>query len=131
MSRALLRLLALKHPVSPPHTRLLNPQLSISGDGMLNEIMAGIWERPDRDAVLRQVIIAVFPAGTGNGLAMSLGLRAGPALAGEIARALQRSWCTPMDLQEAVINGRTHVAMLSTSWGFVAGASAAPLSQRI
>jgi diacylglycerol kinase family enzyme len=102
-------------PPTPP------PQLTVSGDGMLNEVVAGVWERPDRDEVLRTVVVAVYPAGTGNGLATSLGWPPGPALAQGMAAALQQATCTPLDVQEVVIG--THPArpaLLSTAWGFVA-----------
>ena len=94
----------------------------MSGDGMLNEIINGIWDRPDRAEVLKRVLVAIYPAGTGNGLATSVGLRRHACLADELAGSVQRSWCTPMDLLEATVSGRVHIATLSVCWGFIAGA---------
>jgi len=46
--------------------------VTISGDGLLNEIFNGICSRPDRATVVAQVPLGIIPGGSGNGLAASL-----------------------------------------------------------
>lgn len=43
-----------------------------SGDGILFEIINGIFERPDWETVINEISLGVIPCGSGNGLAKSV-----------------------------------------------------------
>ena len=46
--------------------------VSVSGDGLLHEIINGVMSREDRDEFMQKVAIGVVPAGTSNGLFVSM-----------------------------------------------------------
>ena len=46
--------------------------ISVSGDGVIHEIVNGIMAREDRDQFLESVTLGFIPAGTGNGLVTSI-----------------------------------------------------------
>ncbi|KAH3767619.1 beta-D-xylosidase 2 [Pelomyxa schiedti] len=46
--------------------------ITVGGDGMLSEVINGIMDRSDWKIALQRTPVGVIPAGTGNGLAMSL-----------------------------------------------------------
>lgn len=88
--------------------------LAISGDGLLFELVNGLLHRPDREAA-QQLPLAIVPAGTGNGLALSLGYT-GPMDA--IQRIVFGS-CIPMDVASCLQpNMKEPVySFLSQTWG--------------
>ena len=46
--------------------------ISVSGDGLIHEIINGIMCRPDREEFLKFVTLGIIPAGTSNGLFVSM-----------------------------------------------------------
>ena len=46
--------------------------VSVSGDGLIHEIINGIMSRPDREDFLKFVTLGIIPAGTSNGLFVSM-----------------------------------------------------------
>lgn len=46
--------------------------VSISGDGLIHEIVNGIMSRPDREMFMRRTTLGFIPAGTGNGLVAAI-----------------------------------------------------------
>lgn len=49
-----------------------NAILSIGGDGIVFEVINGIFERPDWADVLQNLPLGIIPCGSGNGLAKSI-----------------------------------------------------------
>jgi len=47
--------------------------VTVSGDGLLHEVIQGLMQRPDAAEAIRRVHLGVIPAGSGNGLAAALG----------------------------------------------------------
>jgi sphingosine kinase len=93
--------------------------VSVSGDGLLSEIMNGLARRPD-SALALHTPVSIVPGGTGNGLAASLGMFSPYEATLRLLRGLYR----PLDLirvrQEST--GAEMVAFLQVSWGFVSDA---------
>lgn len=46
--------------------------LFFSGDGILFEVINGIFERPDWETVISEISFGIIPCGSGNGLAKSI-----------------------------------------------------------
>lgn len=46
--------------------------VSVSGDGLLHEIINGIMSRPDFDTIRDKITVGGIPGGTGNGLIKTL-----------------------------------------------------------
>jgi diacylglycerol kinase family enzyme len=68
--------------------------VTISGDGLFHEVMNGLGARPDAATALR-FPVGIIPAGSGNGLAASLGWNRDVVKA---ALHITRGLCRPMDL---------------------------------
>ena len=91
----------------------------VSGDGLLFEVIQGLFQRPDWQAVIKDLPIAIIPGGTGNGLAKTLA-----HLNGEEFNCLNsclniiKAEPKPMDLVR-ITNGTTlYYSFLSIGWGF-------------
>jgi sphingosine kinase len=88
---------------------------TISGDGLLNEVIQGLMERPD-SAKARRIPLAVIPAGSGNGLAVSL-MTPGPVSAvWNIIKGATRE----LDLSSVRQGSTQRWAFLSVAWGLTA-----------
>ena len=46
--------------------------ITISGDGLIHELVNGIMSRPDRQELFDSLTLGFIPAGTGNGLIKSI-----------------------------------------------------------
>ena len=74
--------------------------VSVSGDGLVNEIVNGLLDRPDSQAAMRQTFVPVA-GGTGNGLHKSLCVGSGEANdAVGTAFIIAKGRPTPLDLWE-------------------------------
>ena len=77
--------------------------LSVSGDGLLNELVNGLMARPDAAAAAAATVLFPAPGGTGNGLFRSICARSGEAadLLGA-AMIIARGRATPLDLWQYI-----------------------------
>ncbi len=90
--------------------------VSISGDGLLFEIVNALGVRPDADQALRKPI-AVVPGGSGNGLACSLGNAKSLDAVLNLTQGLYR----PLDLNvvEQPETNTRKLSFLFVTWGFL------------
>ena len=51
--------------------------VTISGDGLIFEVINGLMEREDRDIVMMKIPLGIIPGGSGNGLAHSINYAVG------------------------------------------------------
>jgi len=97
--------------------------LSVSGDGMLHEMVNGLWERHSTFDGLPP--LATIPAGTGNGLCTSFGAR-DPIAATEMflrgkTRGLDMMTVTSLDETKQVRpDSDRKLALMSVHWGLTA-----------
>ncbi|VDK83812.1 unnamed protein product, partial [Cylicostephanus goldi] len=49
-----------------------NGLIILSGDGLVFEVLNGLFERPDRATIIPSLPIGIVPSGSGNGLLSSL-----------------------------------------------------------
>ncbi|KAI8324533.1 hypothetical protein GQ54DRAFT_58726 [Martensiomyces pterosporus] len=90
--------------------------VSISGDGLLHEILNGFLRRLDWPKY-QTLPLAVIPAGSGNGLAKSLDYIWPEQAAISVVKADVR----PLDIMSATLaSGRTEYCFLSMTWGLTA-----------
>ncbi|KAJ1950110.1 Sphingosine kinase 1 [Linderina pennispora] len=90
--------------------------VSVSGDGLLHEILNGFLQRADWPKY-QSLPLAVIPAGTGNGLAKSLDC----IWPEQAAVAVVKAEVRPLDIMSATLgSGRTEYCFLSMTWGLTA-----------
>ncbi|KAJ2656924.1 hypothetical protein IW148_005411 [Coemansia sp. RSA 1199] len=89
--------------------------VSVSGDGLLHEVLNGLLARPDWPS-LRNITLGVVPTGTGNGLAKTLDCIWPEQAAVAIVRAQSR----PIDIMSATMaSGLIEYCFLSLTWGLL------------
>ncbi|KAJ2203988.1 hypothetical protein IW143_005652, partial [Coemansia sp. RSA 520] len=89
--------------------------VSVSGDGLLHEVLNGLLARPDWPS-LRNIALGVVPTGTGNGLAKTLDCIWPEQAAVAIVRAQSR----PIDIMSATMaSGVIEYGFLSLTWGLL------------
>ncbi|XP_069630126.1 LOW QUALITY PROTEIN: sphingosine kinase 2 [Haliaeetus albicilla] len=100
--------------------------VTVSGDGLLYEVVNGLMDRPDWAAALRMPL-GILPCGSGNALAAAINFHAGlaPALGLSLlqncAVLLCRGTPSPLDLVSVTTASGTRVfSFLSVAWGLVA-----------
>ncbi|XP_074714096.1 sphingosine kinase 2 [Strix uralensis] len=100
--------------------------VTVSGDGLLYEVVNGLMDRPDWAAALRMPL-GILPCGSGNALAAAINCHAGlaPALGLSLlqncAVLLCRGTPSPLDLVSVTTASGTRVfSFLSVAWGLVA-----------
>jgi len=96
--------------------------VSVGGDGLLSEIIRGIYKRPDAEEFLKTNTFGVVGAGTSNGLAKSITVEANePYGVLESMFLICRGQTTKLDLSEYQLSdGSLFFAFLTFSWAFVA-----------
>lgn len=87
----------------------------VSGDGLLYEVMNGLFSRSDWE-VASQMPVGAIPAGSGNGLASAL---QSPTPI-EAALAVARGYTTRLDLFSLLQGGERHFCFLSFTYGLIA-----------
>lgn len=92
--------------------------LCIGGDGTLFEVVQGVLARPDAAKIAQAVALAVVPAGTGNGLAKSLGIE--PWEVEKAAAYCIRGKRVDLDVMKAVQGPRTWYCFLFMAYGLIA-----------
>ncbi|XP_052635483.1 LOW QUALITY PROTEIN: sphingosine kinase 2 [Harpia harpyja] len=100
--------------------------VTVSGDGLLYEVVNGLMDRPDWAAALRMPL-GILPCGSGNALAAAINSHAGlaPALGLSLlqncAVLLCRGTPSPLDLVSVTTaSGARVFSFLSVAWGLVA-----------
>ncbi|VDM76741.1 unnamed protein product [Strongylus vulgaris] len=104
-----------------------NGVIILSGDGLVFEVLNGLFERPDRAAIIPCLPIGIVPSGSGNGLLSSLFFSCGEPLRNPkfTKRAIEIA-CSPCAHGQAVnlIHVQTDeanfAAFLSIGWGLMA-----------
>ncbi len=88
----------------------------VGGDGLLSEVLNGMYSRPDRDEVIKYPI-GVVPAGSSNCLACSIGMRHLIAAAFAVVRGQTK----PLDVLKVkfVKEDRVMLAVCGVSYGFI------------
>jgi sphingosine kinase len=88
--------------------------ITVSGDGLLHEVVNGLMERPDWRSAIRTPV-GVIAAGSGNGLAKSLNALEPLTAAFNVARGMTRS-CDLLSVRQASAH---RYCFLSVSWGLI------------
>jgi len=91
--------------------------ICVSGDGMLFEVINGLMKRRDWERAI-QTPLGIIPAGSGNGLAASIGAVEPLVAAFYIVKGKSR----PLDLWSVIHNENQtrSFAFLSVTWGLIA-----------
>eukprot|EP01102_Stenamoeba_stenopodia_P000824 TRINITY_DN10777_c0_g1_i1.p1 TRINITY_DN10777_c0_g1~~TRINITY_DN10777_c0_g1_i1.p1 ORF type:complete len:333 (+),score=75.08 TRINITY_DN10777_c0_g1_i1:88-1086(+) len=87
----------------------------IGGDGSINEALNALNDRPDSEKAIK-LPLGVIPAGSGNGLATSLGMRT----VAQAVKSITEGVVRPIDLFNYTVgDGPKKIGCLSITWGFV------------
>nr|XP_028559880.1 sphingosine kinase 2 isoform X1 [Podarcis muralis]XP_028559881.1 sphingosine kinase 2 isoform X1 [Podarcis muralis]XP_028559882.1 sphingosine kinase 2 isoform X1 [Podarcis muralis] len=99
--------------------------VSISGDGLLYEVINGLMERPDWEEAIKMPL-GILPCGSGNAVAAAINFRAGfeQTLGQELLTNCTLLLChgavTPLDLVSVTTaSGSRSFSFLSVAWGFI------------
>jgi hypothetical protein len=105
----------------PPYSRLI----SVSGDGVLHELIQGLFSRPDWHLILPCLKLGIVSGGSANALARNIG--EGSSVLGSI-RGIISGRTTPLSLMAMTQHGKegegrkTWFSHLELLWGFPADA---------
>ncbi|CEP16897.1 hypothetical protein [Parasitella parasitica] len=94
--------------------------VTVSGDGVIHEVINGFLKRPDAREAMKQVSIGIIPGGTGNSLIISLlGEKRG---FDPVYTALQviKGKSMALDLCSVVYNDHRYFSFLSQNYGITA-----------
>ncbi|XP_050311620.1 sphingosine kinase 2-like [Anthonomus grandis grandis] len=97
--------------------------IAVGGDGIVFEIINGLFERPDWSAIVKSLPIGVVPGGSGNGLARSIAHHSAepysptPTLPATLAAI--RGASVPMDLVRVETLSQILFSFLSVGWGLL------------
>jgi len=95
--------------------------LTVGGDGMLSEVVNGLWRVGKFHAGAKPLPIYPLPCGSGNGLATSLFAAANKSLTLRAAlRAVLAGKTQPVDLFKVTCPEKTRIAFLSVTFGLLA-----------
>ncbi|KAJ2551078.1 hypothetical protein EV175_003826 [Coemansia sp. RSA 1933] len=90
--------------------------LTVSGDGLLHEVLNGLLKRKDWSKY-KNIPLGVIPTGTGNGLAKSIGCFWPEQAAVAVVKADSR----PLDIMSVTLaSGLVEHCFLSMTWGLIA-----------
>ncbi|KAI5935975.1 sphingosine kinase 2 isoform X4 [Manis javanica] len=99
--------------------------ITVSGDGLLYEVLNGLLERPDWEEAVKMPV-GILPCGSGNALAGAVNQHGGfePALGVDLllncSLLLCRGGSCPLDLLSVTLaSGSRCFSFLSVAWGFV------------
>ena len=91
--------------------------VGVGGDGILYEIIAGFMKRDDWLKSMQETPLAIIPAGSGNGLALSILHRKGETRDVEsMAYLIARGEVSPMDVCSVDSTNHQTISFLSTEW---------------
>lgn len=86
----------------------------VSGDGLFNELINGLLEREDWENAIK-LPLGIIPAGSGNGIAASLGT----PNAVSAALAIIKGHMRPVDILRTTQNGKSLYGFLSLTWAMI------------
>lgn len=89
--------------------------ITVSGDGLLFEVVNGLMERADWQRAL-SLLLGAIPAGSGNGLARSVGTVDPVTATFEMLKGKRRK----MDMMHLVQDKSSCYAFLSVTWALIA-----------
>ncbi|XP_076619564.1 sphingosine kinase 2 isoform X2 [Colletes latitarsis] len=98
--------------------------LMVGGDGIVFEVVNGLFQRPDWEKALRELPLGVIPCGSGNGLAKSIAYAKqepydyNPLLVS--ALSVVKSKKAQMDLVRVETRNQILFSFLSVGWGLLA-----------
>ncbi|XP_032684166.1 sphingosine kinase 1 isoform X1 [Odontomachus brunneus] len=98
--------------------------LMVGGDGIVFEVVNGLFQRPDWEKALRELPLGVIPCGSGNGLAKSIAhakqepYDRNPTLISALSAV--KSKRMPMDLVRVETRNQILFSFLSVGWGLIA-----------
>lgn len=94
----------------------------MGGDGIVFEVLNGIFERWDWSEVIRSLPIGVIPGGSGNGLARSIAHHCSepynPSVLPSILALVKNNYCS-MDLVRVETTAQIMFSFLSVGWGLI------------
>ncbi|XP_028029057.1 sphingosine kinase 1-like isoform X1 [Bombyx mandarina] len=97
--------------------------VAVGGDGVLFEILNGMFERLDWQQALSEIPLAIIPCGSGNGLARTIcHLYNEPYITQNltgISMALVKNRITPMDVVRIETKTKIMFSFLSVGWGLL------------
>lgn len=85
---------------------------TVSGDGLLNEVLNGILNREDYKEVIESITLGIIPGGSGNGLAGSIDVPDPETAAFSIISNHKR----PLDIFEVVQDNKKLWGFLGIEW---------------
>ncbi|XP_045464751.1 sphingosine kinase 2-like [Harmonia axyridis] len=94
----------------------------VGGDGVVFEVINGLFERWDWSENVKAIPVGVVPGGSGNGLARSIAYQSGePYIPSTLPSALAAIKCkvVPMDLVRVETTSQILFSFLSVGWGFI------------
>ncbi|KAL3284427.1 hypothetical protein HHI36_018586 [Cryptolaemus montrouzieri] len=94
----------------------------VGGDGIVFEVINGLFERWDWSETVKNIPVGVIPGGSGNGLARSIAYHCGePYIPSTLPSALAaiKSKVAPMDLVRVETKSQILFSFLSVGWGFL------------
>lgn len=93
----------------------------MGGDGIIFEVVNGLFERPDWRSAVREVPVGVIPCGSGNGLAKSVAVDDtydnNPVLFSTLN--ILKGNSTPLDLVRVETRSKIMYSFLSIGWGLL------------
>ncbi|XP_013190727.2 sphingosine kinase 1 [Amyelois transitella] len=97
--------------------------VAVGGDGVLFEVLNGMFERLDWQQALSEVPLAILPCGSGNGLAKSICHQFNepyiPQNLTGLSMALTRGKTTPLDVVRIETKTKIMFSFLSVGWGLL------------
>jgi len=95
--------------------------ICVGGDGLLWEIIQGIWNRPDREQILKEISFGIIGCGTCNGLAKSITHAAKEKYnLVESTFLICKGKFSPVDLSHYFTRNKSYIGFLAFTWGFIA-----------
>lgn len=95
----------------------------VGGDGIVYEVINGIFERPDWSEVIKSIPIGIIPCGSGNGLARSIAHHCSepylPSPTLPLSLAAVKTNVTTMDLVRVENTSQIMFSFLSVGWGLL------------
>jgi diacylglycerol kinase family enzyme len=91
--------------------------VAIGGDGALSEVVEGLLCRHDWKRATQKITVGVIPAGSGNGMALSLlsAAHIHPATAQNAAILIARGRCVPLDIASTFVRNQAPSKLVDDS----------------
>jgi len=96
--------------------------VSVSGDGLLHEVLNGLYARPDWENIRENFPIGVAPGGSGNAVHCSLMFQLGEHFSDEVTIAgmnIANGFSQQADYIECETQERKFLSIFGIAWGFI------------